>query len=49
VQARLRAAHLLAHIEIRSTLSPAQLTQYNRLRGYQEPAATPVHHGGHRH
>ena len=48
VQARLRAAHLLAHIETRSILSPARLAQYNLLRGDQEPAATPVHHGGHR-
>jgi Spy/CpxP family protein refolding chaperone len=45
-QARLRAAHLLAHLETRSILSPAQIAQYNTLRGYT--AAEPSHHG-HRH
>jgi Spy/CpxP family protein refolding chaperone len=46
-QARLRAAHLLAHLETRSILSPAQIAQYNTLRGYTA-AAAPSHHG-HRH
>ena len=49
VQARLRAAHLQAHIETRAILSTEQVAQYNRLRGYEEPASTPAHHGGHRH
>ena len=49
-QARLRAAHLRAHIETRSILNTEQVARYNRLRGYQEPVSTPPHHGsGHRH
>jgi len=49
VQAWLRAAHLQAHIETRAILSTEQVAQYNRLRGYEEPASTPAHHGGHWH
>ena len=48
-QARLRAAHLLAHIETRAILSTEQVERYNRLRGYQEPASAPAHRGDHRH
>jgi hypothetical protein len=54
VQARLRAAHLLAHLETRAVLSPDQVARYNRLRGYDQPAQPamtppPAHSGGHRH
>ena len=45
LQARLRAAHLLAHLETRATLSPEQVARYNNLRGYDKPSS----HGGHRH
>ena len=50
VQARLRTAHLQAHIETRAILSTEQVARYNRLRGYDDPGATPAHRGGrHRH
>ena len=54
LQARLRAAHLAAHIETRGILSTEQVAQYNKLRGYDEPATTQPsapsgHSGGHRH
>jgi len=54
LQARLRAAHLAAHIETRGILSTEQAAQYNKLRGYGEPITTPPaastgHSGGHRH
>jgi len=50
IQARLRADHLLAHLETRAILSPEQVARYNRLRGYDQPAASsPPHSGPHRH
>lgn len=50
LQARLRAAHLLAHLETRALLSPEQVAQYNRLRVYDEPGAPPpAQPGAHRH
>lgn len=50
LQARLRGAHLLAHLETRAILSPEQVAQYNKLRGYDKLSAPPPHHPGtHRH
>jgi len=34
-EARVRGAHLAAHIEQTSVLSPEQITQYSELRGYR--------------
>lgn len=34
LQARIRASHLITHIEQTKTLSPEQVTAYDRLRGY---------------
>jgi hypothetical protein len=50
IRGRLRAVHLTAHLETRALLSPEQVAQYNRLRGYDGPAATGHEHtAGHRH
>src|SRR5262249_2215806 len=51
-QARLRAAHLLAHLETRAVLSLEQTTRYDMLRGYAESRTGKPEHGqppGHRH
>ena len=45
LQGRLRAVHLAAHLETRALLTPHQVAQYGRLRGYDAPAAP----GPHRH
>jgi hypothetical protein len=50
LQGRLRAVHLIAHLETRALLGPDQVARYNRLRGYEGPA--PAGHlppAGHRH
>jgi hypothetical protein len=50
IQGRLRAVHLAAHIETRALLGSEQVARYNRLRGYDGPAATGhKHSAGHRH
>jgi Spy/CpxP family protein refolding chaperone len=43
---RLRLAHLAAHLQTRALLNPAQLTLYQHLRGYGDPAAVMHHHDG---
>ena len=35
LQAELRAAHLRAHLRMREVLTPRQIDEYDRLRGYQ--------------
>lgn len=47
-QAKLRLAHLEAHLEQIGILTPAQIASYNRLRGYNK-SANAVPHGGHAH
>ena len=42
VQGRLRAVHLAAHLETRALLSPEQIAQYEKLRGYAD-AGNPNH------
>jgi len=50
LQGRLRAVHLLAHLETRALLTAAQIAHYNKLRGYDKPAEPAPHHSGtHRH
>lgn len=44
-QGELRAAHLRYHLAMVEVLSPAQIADYVRLRGYAQPG----HHGGGRH
>jgi Spy/CpxP family protein refolding chaperone len=58
MQGRLRALHLIAHLETTAVLTPAQVARYNELRGYaaapaQNGPSSPVHdreklkqHGG---
>ncbi len=43
IQARLRDAHLQAHLETIKVVTPQQLVQYNTLRGYKaaDPCANP--------
>lgn len=45
LEGRLRAAHLLAHLETRAALSEHQVALYDRLRGYGAAAD----HAGHAH
>lgn len=45
LQARLRGAHLIAHIEQRRLLTPEQVDRYMQLRGHHDGDA----HGGHGH
>lgn len=51
LQGNLRAAHLTAHLEMRRTLSPAQIKKYDQLRGYsgagEQTPASPQHKHGH--
>jgi Spy/CpxP family protein refolding chaperone len=50
IQGRLRAVHLAAHLETRAVLSPEQIAQYDKLRGYTETGAPKRDHStGHRH
>ncbi len=51
-EARLRAIHLKAHLEMAEILTPEQIESYNRLRGYVEqpnepgvPGPAQRHHG----
>jgi hypothetical protein len=44
----LRAVHLRTHLVMRETLTPTQVAQYERLRGYAGDAKSPAaSHGGH--
>jgi hypothetical protein len=45
----LRAVHLRTHLAQAALLSPAQIAEYDRLRGYGGPAPAAPHQGGHRH
>lgn len=53
LQGELRIAHLRAHLEMKRLLTPAQVAEYDRLRGYgpgqggADPGAHP--HAGHGH
>ena len=47
LQGRLRAVHLAAHLETRASLSPQQVAQYDRLRGYTKAASSHDHAAGH--
>jgi Spy/CpxP family protein refolding chaperone len=50
IQARLRAAHLRAHLDTRAILSPQQVALYDKQRGYDAAAAgKPGHPAPHRH
>jgi Spy/CpxP family protein refolding chaperone len=49
LQARLRAAHLEAHLEQVRILTPEQNAQYGRLRGYGAAAVEQKKHGVHKH
>jgi hypothetical protein len=50
LQAELRGAHLLAHIEQRAVLSAQQVERYDQLRGYGAASAQrPAHQHGHGH
>lgn len=50
LQAELRYAHLAAHLETRSILTPAQTARYGHLRGYGDGAHAHGHQGhGHGH
>ena len=40
VEGSLREAHLSAHLKTRDILSPEQVEEYDRLRGYSERDAT---------
>lgn len=42
LQGELRAAHLMAHIEMKQVLTPAQVSLYDTLRGYT--SGQPEHH-----
>lgn len=44
LQGRLRAVHLLAHIETRAVLTPAQIASYDEARGYAVAAPAPHRH-----
>jgi hypothetical protein len=47
---RLRAVHLLTHLEMKTLLAAEQVATYDRLRGYAEASdAKPAGHGGHKH
>ena len=49
-QARLRAAHLAAHLETRAVLGAEQIADYDKLRGYADAGAAMRGHGaGHHH
>jgi Spy/CpxP family protein refolding chaperone len=44
-EARLRAIHLKAHLEMMEILTPEQVESYGRLRGYAKDAHEPGQHG----
>jgi len=43
IKGRLRAVHLLAHLEMRATLTPEQIIAYDKLRGYAGDAPMNAH------
>jgi hypothetical protein len=43
LQGRLRALHLVAHLETTSIFNAQQITRYNELRGYGGSATAPAH------
>jgi hypothetical protein len=45
LQGQLRAVHLAAHLEQTALLTPAQIAEYRKQRGYGSTSG----HGGHRH
>ncbi len=47
LEGKLRAVHLRAHIAMRAVLSPAEIQEYNTLRGYDVPAQGQDHHPRH--
>ena len=54
IHARIRTSHLVAHLEQTALLQPAQLSAYNKLRGYEAGGAGHAGHGarggqGHKH
>jgi Spy/CpxP family protein refolding chaperone len=50
IQGRLRAVHLAAHLETRAILTPEQVAQYDKLRGYTGTGKSSHDHpGGHQH
>lgn len=50
LQGELRAAHLRAHLDMRALLTPEQIKNYDRLRGYDsETKAPPAAHRNHKH
>jgi len=49
LQAQLRAAHLDAHLQQVRILTPRQVAEYNRLRGYAVAGDAPAAHGTHHH
>lgn len=44
LQAAIRDAHLQTHLKQAALLTPAQVAQYNQLRGYGDDAASPHKH-----
>ncbi|GGC68305.1 hypothetical protein GCM10011504_52850 [Siccirubricoccus deserti] len=46
LQGRLRAVHLMAHVEMRAVLTDAQVRAYDALRGYTRIEGAPRGHGG---
>jgi len=49
LQAQLRAAHLEAHLEQIRILTPRQVAEYARLRGYAAGGDAAAEHGAHHH
>ncbi|HVF48524.1 MAG TPA: periplasmic heavy metal sensor [Pyrinomonadaceae bacterium] len=50
LQGELRAAHLRAHLDMRSLLTPEQIKHYDQLRGYDSQTKTPpAAHRNHKH
>ncbi len=49
LQGELRAVHLNAHLATVAILTPAQISAYNTLRGYDAPASGHGEHSGHNH
>jgi Spy/CpxP family protein refolding chaperone len=51
LQGRLRAVHLLTHLEMKALLEAEQVAAYDRLRGYAEASDAKPRggHGGHKH
>lgn len=52
LQGELRAAHLQAHLDMKSVLTPAQVAKYDELRGYASrdgSSAPAVHHHHRKH